>query len=891
MIHVKFASVLKMASQKLIICFSTVLFSYSIIVRTSRLSQENPSQSLACKIYNESKMDCSHRNLVDIPVLDRNWTTTLDLSHNQLQEIHGTPFGNLPILISLDLSNNMVSRLAATVFKGLYSLVKLNLNENRLSVLSTGIFVELHKLVFLDISLNPMHDIPNQTLATLNSLQYCYLSYLGNTPDTVMSEFHSLTRLRVVDIQFNINVTNTTFYPLAGLPMQTFHFAWLPSCKDCSFDKTAFAPITSVRKLVTNFKALHALGSLRSPLQTLGLVSWLKYPFILHNTTFQDLWTVKESLTYLQLLLPGLCQIENDVFMWTPNLINLILYGTKLETLAKYSFRGLNSLKRLDLSNNKLTAVPYGALNIISKLAPLVYLDLSSNSISAIANNAFAGLASLTYLNLENNFSQEFRHIYMPWLTLLQNLNHLVIGFGSQFIFGISIDLPFPLLSLHILEIRNMNLACFESNLCHNFPNLRLFVTSGIRISAIGVLDHLALHECSFLAKLDLSDSTISSINALELKNTNIGIPSLEDLTLAKNRLTSTGQILFITAPNLTSLNISDNQIKTIDSTIAYAFKHLIRLSIDGNDLVSLSGLEHLQSLKYLNAARNQITEVPLWLISTTNEPVLITLDLSANPFSCTCKIEKFRKWIVSDTNTWLQPGRYNCGTPETLAGRSISDIELDCRSFTAFYTGVSIPFLILFCILIIFLIRYRWHIKYKLFLLYRNYRPFPEINEDFEMLQLQYHAYIAYNENSEDDAWVLNDLQPNMEQDPEPVQLCIKSRDFVPGHSLIASISENIQHSRNTILVLSPNFVESEWCYHEMEMAKMRLLDENLDVIILVLLNEIPNNSMTLSLRQLLCKKEYLKWPKDRAGQKLFWQRLRQELKAPIQIDRRFCM
>ena len=80
-------------------------------------------------------------------------------------------------------------------------------------------------------------------------------------------------------------------------------------------------------------------------------------------------------------------------------------------------------------------------------------------------------------------------------------------------------------------------------------------------------------------------------------------------------------------------------------------------------------------------------------------------------------------------------------------------------------------------------------------------------------MLQLQYHAYIAYNENSEDEAWVLNDLQPEMEQGPEPVRLCIKSRDFIPGHSLIESISDNIQQSHNTILVLSPNFVESEWC------------------------------------------------------------------------------
>ena len=128
-----------------------------------------------------------------------------------------------------------------------------------------------------------------------------------------------------------------------------------------------------------------------------------------------------------------------------------------------------------------------------------------------------------------------------------------------------------------------------------------------------------------------------------------------------------------------------------------------------------------------------------------------------------------------------------------------------------------------------------------------------------------------------------MNNLQPCMEEGPEPVKLCIKSRDFIPGHSLIESISENIHRSRKTILVLSPNFVESNWCHHEMEMAKMMLLDVNLDVIILVLLHIISENKMTLSLRQLLCKKEYLKWPKDRAGQRLFWQSLRQELKSPI--------
>ena len=61
-------------------------------------------------------------------------------------------------------------------------------------------------------------------------------------------------------------------------------------------------------------------------------------------------------------------------------------------------------------------------------------------------------------------------------------------------------------------------------------------------------------------------------------------------------------------------------------------------------------------------------------------------------------------------------------------------------------------------------------------------YHPFPNnIENDFIELNLQYHAYVAYNDESADDtAWVMNALQPNMEEGPEPLQLFIKSRDAI---------------------------------------------------------------------------------------------------------------
>ena len=643
--------------------------------------------------------------------------------------------------------------------------------------------------------------------------------------------------------------------------------------------------------MLTNFQALPALGSLHSPLQNLKLVSVLeRFPHVINNTSLQVLSKFNESLTYLGLSLPNLHQIDNDAFMWIPNLIDLIISGSKVETVAQYSFRGLISLQTLDLQDNQLKAVPSEALNVIGKFMSLQFLDLGLNSLSAIADDTFSRALSLTYLNLRlgyNQFKDMIKLRYTRWLHSLPNLKHLVLGTVKKVYSYIKVDIPMPLPSLQTVEIRNVERVGFEQNFCLVFPNSRSLVISNAEITNFPF--SLSLHECSSLQQLDLSGS-IENIKSLDLEHIAISIPTLEDLELARNKLTSITQIVFTKAPNLTTLNLIDNQIKTIDNAIAYAFRCLIHLSIDGNGLVSLSGLEDMTNLKHLSASRNQITQVPLWLISKSSSLDLTTLDLSDSQFHCSCDVMNFREWIASDKFTWLQPGQYSCSTPETLAGVSISEVELDCRLYTAFYIGVSFPFVILVCMILIFLIHYRWHIKYKLFFLYRNYHPFPDNNEEFEMLQLQYHAYISYNETSADDEWVMNDLQPNIEEGPEPVKLCIKSRDFIPGHSLIESISENIHQSRKTILVLSPNFVDSNWCHHEMEMAKLMLLDENLDVIILVLLHNIPDNMMTLSLRQLLCKKEYLKWPKDRAGQRLFWQSLRQELKSPIRVDRRFC-
>ena len=152
----------------------------------------------------------------------------------------------------------------------------------------------------------------------------------------------------------------------------------------------------------------------------------------------------------------------------------------------------------------------------------------------------------------------------------------------------------------------------------------------------------------------------------------------------------------------------------------------------------------------------------------------------------------------------------------------------------------------------------------------------------------IQYHAYVAYNDDSRHDrAWVLDILQPNIEEGSEPFKLCIKGRDFIGGQPLFETIPKRVEQSRKTILVLTPQFLESNWCKIEMEQAQILLFEQERDVLILILLESIPERKITILLRKLLCTKKYLKWPKDRVGQDLFWQNLREELKTPVRVDR----
>lgn len=85
-------------------------------------------------------VDCSSRNLVEVPPGLPALLRTLDLSYNRLTRLRAGQLSARPALLSLDVSYNLLADLDSGALAGLPALSSINLGYNRLAVLSMAVF-------------------------------------------------------------------------------------------------------------------------------------------------------------------------------------------------------------------------------------------------------------------------------------------------------------------------------------------------------------------------------------------------------------------------------------------------------------------------------------------------------------------------------------------------------------------------------------------------------------------------------------------------------------------------------------------------------------------------------------------------------------------------------
>ncbi|KAK7918532.1 hypothetical protein WMY93_009816 [Mugilogobius chulae] len=134
------------------------------------------------------------------------------------------------------------------------------------------------------------------------------------------------------------------------------------------------------------------------------------------------------------------------------------------------------------------------------------------------------------------------------------------------------------------------------------------------------------------------------------------------------------------------------------------------------------------------------------------------------------------------------------------------------------------------------------------------------------------YDAFVSYNVHDEE--WVYHELVPELEE-RQGWKLCLHHRDFEPGKAILENIVDAIYSSRKTLCVISPQYLHSEWCSWEIQMASFRLFDEQKD--------EISSDQLSpfYRMRKLVKSRTYLSWTQARSHRGLFWERVRRALES----------
>ena len=153
----------------------------------------------------------------------------LDLSNNNIEEMHPQAFEGLTNLILLDLSNNYIVELHPQQFARL-SLNQLFLSNNHINVIYSYVSLS-HNLSLLDISSNNLVYFQLST-----HVQYSYLVYLSLSKNKLSAlphgTFHNMVNLRYLDLSYNyFNEFESVMYfgddPLAYLDIADIRYNML----------------------------------------------------------------------------------------------------------------------------------------------------------------------------------------------------------------------------------------------------------------------------------------------------------------------------------------------------------------------------------------------------------------------------------------------------------------------------------------------------------------------------------------------------------------------------------------------------------------------------------------------------------------------------------------
>lgn len=144
-----------------------------------------------------------------------------------------------------------------------------------------------------------------------------------------------------------------------------------------------------------------------------------------------------------------------------------------------------------------------------------------------------------------------------------------------------------------------------------------------------------------------------------------------------------------------------------------------------------------------------------------------------------------------------------------------------------------------------------------------------------------RYDAFISYSE-ADGGSFVHSTLTPMLE-DECGYKLSLHYREFVLGRTIIDNIIDAIYDSRRIVIIITPKFLDSEWCKFEVNYGLRRAFEKP-NTLVAVMLEEMPISQLPKSLRAFLSDVTFLLWDDGKRDE--MCRKLKNALGTPNIID-----
>lgn len=746
------------------------------------------------------------------------------------KNLHHIPIVPANILF-LDVSFNEIESISQKDLTAYMELRTLKMQENKLSTIHQEAFDSQNKLEELDLSFNKLENISSLWFSKLRSLKH--LNILGNRYTTLGS---------VALFQF-----------LENPVLRTLQFG-NPFIKDIK------------QNMLRNIIQLDELTFVGANLRSY------------ETGSFQTAYPIRAVSVSVQ-----------ELFQENPALVSKMLRDvshpdTSL-TIRDVSFKSMKPIQVLNavkegytrrISFQNISTTDEGVTLLLKVLdgSPLSYIGIED---VRLLGRGFWPPQWTHYENLHTVFLRNieiqgfFRFSSMLQLVFL--LKHLTkISVINCTVFVIPCITTYFLQNVEYLDLSQNLLSdiTLQESLCNGDSQMRNLNTLIVSHNSLKSLD-LVSHLVSSLQKFMVLD--VSHNDFLKMPQVCRWPASLRFLNLSATKVHHVTPCI---PQSVTTLDLSQNFLTTFQLDLP----NLVELWLTGNRFISLPDGGWFPSLQMLFIERNTLNMFNKSDLTAFRS--LQFLEAGQNNFVCSCEFLEFFKGHVDHLIT-LRDGHhsYVCDSPFSLRSLTIDDAQLsvfDCHMIlivSLICSGIVVV------LIAIGVICYKLHVLWYLQLTVAWLKAKGKPDVCNAGATLRYDAFVSYSQH--DAEWVEEILVPELESSDPPLALCLHMRDFLPGRWIIDNIIESIESSYRTLFVLSENFVTSEWCRYELNFSHFRIIDENNDSAVLILLEPIAKETIPkryCKLRKIMNSRTYLVWPQDEERKEEFWHNLRAALK-----------